>query len=101
MKSYHAQLMTDCDLIAHLDAVETEPTDDDCAVMARLLMRYKGNTDVLDLLDSIMVKWEMDTLDLFAHTRQLWSSGYRPKDMADGASEGVGSGFDTEDKETK
>ena len=98
MKSYHAQLMTDCDLIAHLDAVETEPSDDDYAIMARLMMRYKGNTDVLDLLDSIMVKWKMDTVDLFAHTRGLWSSGYRPANLM---SSEVGSGFDTEDKETK
>lgn len=98
MRSYHAQLMTDCDLIAYLDTVDTEPSDDDCTTMARLLMRYKGNTDVLDLLGPIMAKWELDTVDLFARTRGLWSSGYRPSNLA-GIE--VGSGFDTEDKEAK
>jgi hypothetical protein len=94
----YAQLMADCELIAHLENLEAGPTDEDCAALARMFMRYSSNdTFVLEHLNALLDRWQMERDVLYARARALWSRGYRPQqlDQTD-----VGSSFDTEDKET-
>lgn len=62
----------------------------DCA---RLLMRYigyPGAADIQEDLSRVLVNWRMEADDLYASSRAIWASGYRP-DLDDAE---IGSGAD-------
>ncbi len=87
----------------HVDRLlaKNAPEDEDIVDLARLLLRYEDFPGALDL-QSDMVKtlelWGLTRERLNALARQIWSNGYRPgRNLEDG----VGSGFDTADDESK
>jgi hypothetical protein len=70
------------------------PTDADITDCARLLMRYLGYPGAKDIQQDLarsLGNWRLDTDQLYAKARRIWSSGWRPTVHAD---QEVGSGAD-------
>lgn len=70
------------------------PTEADLVDCARLLLRYQGFPGATALqsdLQLALARWTLSREELFAATRAIWASGYRP--AADLEAE-VGSGAD-------
>jgi hypothetical protein len=72
------------------------PADGDLVDLARLRMRYTGETPFADLkedLARLTGLWGFSSQTLYALTRDLWARGWRPV-AADAAPAAVGSGAD-------
>jgi hypothetical protein len=71
----------------------SDPSDADITDCARLLMRYIGYPGAVDIQEDLartLVNWHLDADQLYARSRAIWASGYRPA-LAD---DEVGSGAD-------
>lgn len=70
------------------------PDQQDLVDCARLLLRYQdfpGATALQADLQRALARWTLSRQELFAATRSIWASGFRP---ASGQEAGVGSGAD-------
>ena len=93
MAQNHPMYETDRPIVDRLLAA-AQPSDADITDCARLLMRYLGFPGAKDIqrdLDRALSNWRMDTDQLYARSRRIWSSGWRPTIHEDAE---VGSGAD-------
>lgn len=81
-------------LIDRLLLPETQPTDDNLVVAARLFSRYLGSTqeELVADLSQAMENWGFTITDTQSKARAIWQNGYRPQAPA---SIDVGSGADS------
>lgn len=93
MERSHPLYAQDRAIVDRLLAAQ-EPSDLDIVDCARLLMRYLGYPGAPDIQEDLaraVSRWRMDTPELYARSRRIWASGYRP--TVDATAE-VGSGAD-------
>lgn len=72
------------------------PADADLVDLARLRIRYSGETPFVDLKDDLarlIQLWDLSPDSLYAATRSLWARRWRPA-ATDAAPAAVGSGAD-------
>jgi hypothetical protein len=72
----HPQAQTDGEIIAQI--VGEQPTPDNLATIARLMIRYEnfpGARDIQQQLQQILQQWGLSKETLFEQTRQLYSEG--------------------------
>lgn len=93
MAQKHPMYEQDRPIVDRLLAASS-PTDADIADCARLLMRYLGFPGAKDIQQDLarsLSNWRMDADQLYARSRKLWASGWRPSIEQDSE---VGSGAD-------
>ena len=93
MAQKHPMYETDRPIVDRLLAA-AQPSDADITDCARLLMRYLGFPGAKDIqrdLARSLSNWRMDTDQLYARSRRIWASGWRPSIEQDSE---VGSGAD-------
>lgn len=93
MKQPHALIERDRETLVRVQAAML-PGPEDLATAARLRLRYDGNPncgDIIDTIDATLQRWGLTVEELNARVKELWESGWRP---GIGVDDGVGSGAD-------
>lgn len=95
----HPLYATDRDQVDHCLGHQGEPGALELTTVGAMFSRYgdfPGAQDIKDDLEKCLKGWGLTRPELFAKTREIWGSGWRPGQKFES---GVGSGNDVEDTE--